>query len=510
MATAEVGEDVNVPGAQAAGGTLTCNNECVMLSGSGNGSYSWSGPDGFTSTEQNPTVCAPGTYTLTVTGSNGCTSTSTAEVGEDVNVPGAQAAGGTLTCNNECVTLQGVGNGSFAWSGPNNFTSTEQNPTVCAPGTYTLTVTGSNGCTSSATAEVGQDVNVPGAQASGGTLTCNNECVTLQGVGNGSFSWSGPDGFTSTEQNPTVCAPGTYTLTVTGSNGCTSTATAEVGEDVTVPGAQAAGGTITCTNECVMLSGSGNGSYSWSGPDGFTSTEQNPTVCAPGTYTLTVTGSNGCTSTATAEVGQDVNVPGAQAAGGTLTCNNECLTLQGVGNGSFSWSGPDGFTSTEQNPTVCAPGTYTLTVTGSNGCTSTSTAEVGEDVNVPGAQAAGGTLTCNNECVTLQGVGNGSFAWSGPNNFTSTEQNPTVCAPGTYTLTVTGSNGCTSSATAEVGQDVNVPGAQASGGTLTCNNECVTLQRRRQRFLQRGAVRTTSPARNRTPRCAPRAPTPSR
>ncbi|MBK6342640.1 MAG: hypothetical protein IPF41_08640 [Flavobacteriales bacterium] len=40
------------------------------------------------------------------------------------------------------------------------------------------------------------------------------------------------------------------------------------------------------------------------------------------------------------------------------------------------------------------------------------------------------------------------LAWSGPSNFNSTEQNPTVCAPGTYTLVVTGSNGCTSTATA--------------------------------------------------------------
>jgi hypothetical protein len=475
-ATAEVGEDTDLPGAQASGGTITCNNECVTLSGSGNGSFAWSGPDGFTSTEQNPTVCAPGTYTLTVTGTNGCTSTATAEVGEDTDLPGAQASGGTLTCNNECVTLQGVGNGSYSWTGPNGFISIEQNPTVCAPGTYTLTVTGANGCTSTATAEVGEDTDLPGAQASGGTITCNNECVTLSGSGNGSFAWSGPDGFTSTEQNPTVCAPGTYTLTVTGANGCTSTATAEVGQDVDVPGAQAAGGTITCNNECVTLSGSGNGSFAWSGPNGFTSTEQNPTVCAPGTYTLTVTGANGCTSTATAEVGEDTDLPGAQASGGTITCNNECVTLQGMGNGSYSWSGPNGFTSAEQNPTVCAPGTYTLTVTGANGCTSTATAEVDQDVDVPGAQAAGGTLTCNNECVTLQGVGNGSYSWSGPDGFTSAEQNPTVCVPGTYTLTVTGTNGCTSTATAEVGQDVDLPGAQASGGTITCNNQCVTLQ----------------------------------
>ncbi|MFN4257569.1 MAG: PKD domain-containing protein, partial [Saprospiraceae bacterium] len=277
--------------------------------------------------------------------------------------------------------------------------------------------------------------------------TCASPCSTVFGAGNGTFTWSGPNGFTSTEQNPTVCAPGTYTLTVTGANGCTSTASTTVAEDTDPPGATAWGGTITCDEPCVMLQGTGNGTFAWSGPNGFTSTEQNPTVCAAGTYTLTVTGTNGCTSTATAEVELDNSLPGAQAAGGTLTCTNPCVTLLGVGNGSFAWSGPDGFSSTEQNPTVCAAGTYTLTVTGSNGCTSTANAEVELDDEVPGAQAAGGTITCSNQCVTLQGTGNGSFAWSGPNGFSSTQQNPTVCAAGTYTLTVTGSNGCTSTAT---------------------------------------------------------------
>ncbi|MBK9147994.1 MAG: hypothetical protein IPM12_09300 [Flavobacteriales bacterium] len=476
-ATDQVDVTVNttVPGAQAAGGTITCGNECVMLTGTGNGSFAWSGPNNFSSTEQNPTVCAPGTYTLVVTGTNGCTSTATAEVEQDTDAPGAQAAGGTITCGNECVMLTGTGNGSFAWSGPNNFSSTEQNPTVCAPGTYTLVVTGTNGCTSTATAEVEQDTDAPGAQAAGGTITCGNECVMLTGTGNGSFAWSGPNNFSSTEQNPTVCAPGTYTLVVTGTNGCTSTATAEVEQDTDAPGAQAAGGTITCGNECVMLTGTGNGSFAWSGPNNFSSTEQNPTVCAPGTYTLVVTGTNGCTSTATAEVEQDTDAPGAQAAGGTITCGNECVMLTGTGNGSFAWSGPNNFSSTEQNPTVCAPGTYTLVVTGTNGCTSTATAEVEQDTDAPGAQAAGGTITCGNECVMLTGTGNGSFAWSGPNNFSSTEQNPTVCAPGTYTLVVTGTNGCTSTATAEVEQDTDAPGAQAAGGTITCGNTCVML-----------------------------------
>ncbi|MEZ4788846.1 MAG: hypothetical protein R2811_02385 [Flavobacteriales bacterium] len=66
-------------------------------------------------------------------------------------------------------------------------------------------------------------------------------------------------------------------------------------------------------------------------------------------YNLTVTGANGCTSTASALVEQD-SCSGRGCTGGTLTCAVTSIQLQGSGNGSFAWTGPNGFTSNEQNP----------------------------------------------------------------------------------------------------------------------------------------------------------------
>src|SRR6185436_19157718 len=250
---------------------------------------------------------------------------------------------------------------------------------------------------------------------------------------NGSFSWTGPNGFTSNDQNPTVSAAGTYELTVTGANGCTSVAQAEVELDNDGPGAQATGGTITCTTLSVMLTGIGNGSFSWTGPNGFTSNDQNPTVTEVGTYDLTVTGANGCVSMAQTSVDADQDVPGAQAVGGTLTCaNNSMVQLQGFGNGSFSWTGPNGFTSNDHNPVVTVIGTYVLTVTGANGCSSTANAEVDEDLNAPEVFAVGGVLPCDNSGLMLNGTvsAGASFSWTGPNGFTSTDEDPVVFVAG--------------------------------------------------------------------------------
>ena len=96
------------------------------------------------------------------------------------------------------------------------------------------------------------------------------------------------------------------------------------------------------------------------------------TVAMAGDYTLTV--SNGCGSddeTTTVVVN---SAPTAAAANSGPVCAGGTISLTGGPDGmaSYSWTGPNGFTSQEQSPTVSTSATvamagdYTLTV--SNGC----------------------------------------------------------------------------------------------------------------------------------------------
>jgi flagellar hook capping protein FlgD len=252
-------------------------------------------------------------------------------------------------------------------------------------------------------------------------------------------------------------------VTVTNSaNGCTSSASALVDENITPPGASATGGTLTCTITSVSLSASTTSgtSFSWAGP-GIVSggTTATPVVSASGTYTVTVTNSaNGCTSSASALVDANITPPGASATGGTLTCTITSVSLSAstTSGTSFSWAGP-GIVSggTSATPVVSASGTYTVTVTNSaNGCASSASALVDENTTPPGASATGGTLTCpatstSLSAATTSGTG---FSWAGPGIVSGgTTATPVVSASGTYTVTVTNSaNGCTSSASAEV------------------------------------------------------------
>jgi hypothetical protein len=412
-ASALVDANVTPPGASATGGALTCTTTSASLSGATTSGtdFSWSGPGivsgGSTAT---PTVSASGTYTLTTTNSaNGCTSTATALVSSNTTPPGASASGGTLTCTTTTVSLSGATTSgtSFSWSGPGIVSGgATATPTVSASGTYTLTTTNSaNGCTSTATALVDANVNPPGASATGGSLTCTSTSATLSAATTSgtSFSWSGPGivsgGSTAT---PTVSASGTYTVTVTNSaNSCTSSASAAVTSNVTPPGASATGGALTCTTTSTALSAattSGTG-FSWSGPGivsgGATAT---PTVSASGTYTVTVTNSaNGCTSSATASVTANTTPPNVGATGGEVTCFSPTAQLSASStdaNVRFHWSGPNGFSSSNPNPTVSDSGTYTVTVTDTlNGCTSSATAHVSVVIPSIGSCGSSGSIT---------------------------------------------------------------------------------------------------------------------
>jgi gliding motility-associated-like protein len=477
------------PTASATGGTLSCAAASININGNSTASgstYAWTGPGGFTSPLQNPSVSAVGTYVLTVTAPNGCTATASAVVSGNSSLPNASATGGTVDCDTPNLTLQGSSttNGvSYSWTGPGGFTSNLQNPSgVSAPGTYTLTVTAANGCSTQAPALVSLDNATPTAVASGGgTLNCTNNTLTLQGSSTATgviYAWTGPGGYTSAAQNPTVSNAGTYVLTVIGANGCSASDSEVVTSDQTTPNATAAGGTLNCTNPSIELNGSSSTTgvtYAWTGPGGFVSSIEDPTISVSGTYTLTVTAPNGCTASSMAMVGQDVVQPNASASGGVLTCTSGSVALSGNSTSSgitYGWSGPGGYTSTVQNPTVTVAGSYLLTVTAANGCTATSSAQVQQDAGLPDVSASvSGEMTCDVLSVTISGsssTGGVALQWTGPGGFTSTDLNPVVNVPGAYTLTATASNNCTAQALATVVLNDEAPDIEATGGQLTC------------------------------------------
>ncbi|MFN3404255.1 MAG: sugar-binding protein [Cytophagaceae bacterium] len=429
--------------------------------------------------------------------------------------PNAPVAGSNNTlCVGGTISLTAsnvAGAVSYNWTGPNGFTSTQQNPvinnaTLAMSGTYSVTATNAGGCVSAAATTnvtVNNDPAAPAVNSNsplcvGGTISLTASDVT----GAISYSWTGPDGFTSTTQNPsisdaTTAKSGSYSVTVsTAGSGCTSAPASvmvTVNNDPAAPVVNSnsplcVGGTISLTASNVA----GSTSYNWTGPDGFTSTTQNPTItdattAKSGSYSVTVsTAGSGCTSVATSvtvtinndPVSPTVNSNSPMCVGGTIS-----LTASNVaGATSYNWTGPDGFTSTTQNPTItdattAKSGSYTVTVsTAGSGCTSAPasvTVTVNTNPSSPTAQSNG--PVCAGETINLLAgnVAEATYSWTGPDNFTSTQQNPTLenattTMAGTYTVIAISGAGCQSSP-ATVNVVVN-PRPQVS-----VNNSSVTI-----------------------------------
>ncbi|MCB9305040.1 MAG: T9SS type A sorting domain-containing protein [Lewinellaceae bacterium] len=495
-ASTNVTSNINPPDVSANGGMLTCTNNSVTLQASSNTpgvTYSWAGPGGFSSSQQNPTVSVAGTYTVTVTNpANSCTNTATATVTQGDTPPTVTAsANGQLTCLVTSVQVTasvtpGSGN-TYAWSGPNNYNSTLQNPMVSAPGIYTVTVTASNGCTASDTTAVSQNITPPGAMASTvGQITCTNLTVQLNGSSpagpNVTYAWTGPNNYTSNQQNPSVGTAGQYVLTVTsGANGCTSTATATVNQNTTPPTISiATPGNLNCNNLTIQINASGssqgpNFAYAWSTANGNIVSGANtltPVVNAPGTYSLLITNNNtGCTSTANTTVNQTPAVT-ASASGTNVSCNGgsngTATATPGGGTGNYTYAWSTGATTATVNG--LSAGTYTVTISDNANCTATATATITQ----PAVLAANATATAE----TAAGANDGT-ASSAPSGGTASytflwnngQTTATIIglAPGNYTVTVTDMNNCTAVQTVTVNSFNCALSVTASSTNVSCN-----------------------------------------
>ena len=531
--TVDVPQDIVSPSADAGPDMiLDCNNPQQQIGGSGNPSgsnysFDWTGPGIVTGANTpGPIVDQAGMYTVVVTNTdNGCTQTDVVDLTEDFVNPQVTAGPGfQLTCVDNTYTMQTTGstgaNFTYQWStvqgsfvGPTDVL----NPTVDGAGNYTILVTNTtNGCTSTALVQITQANDVPTAIAnSAPLLTCATTSLTLSGSGSSTgseftYQWNATNGgnIVSGAQglNPLIDEPGTYTLIVFNTlNSCASNSSVVVQQDITPPNIDAgASPTITCTDVTVDLGGSvsssGTFDYQWQAINNGNITNGSntltPTVDAAGTYILTVTSqANGCTSTDQVDVLID-QVPPLTAIQqpDILTCAVPQISIDATqsstSNMDYSWTTSGGNIVDQSNPlqpVVDAPGTYTLLVTSNiNGCTSSQTVTVPQDIVNPVASAgSNGLLTCATTTLQLDGNGssqgaNFSYSWvtsDGQIQSGGTGLSPTVSAGGTYVLTVMDDvNGCTSTDNVLVNVDAQLPNvAIASPGLITCTVPQVTL-----------------------------------
>ena len=491
------------PTAIAGSNSPVCTGDNLELTASGGVSYFWSGPNAYFSLLQNPiipnvTEVNAGTYTVVVTGANLCTASASTlvVVYPPIPEPAGEITGPVSLCqgtNNVVYSTPVILNAtSYAWTVPAGF------DIISGQGTTSITVNinnsavsgnvsvyGTNGCGNGDASNLAVTVNpIPAVSIGSNSPVCEGTTLNLNASGGATYSWTGPNGFTSGQQNPvipnvTALAAGVYTVTVTSAQNCVNTGNTQV-VVLAAPPATAGSNSPICAGSTLTLTSGGGTSYSWSGPNGFLSNLQNPfifnaTVAASGVYTVTVTNAQNCSKTATATVVVNPS-PNATAGSNSPVCEGNPLNLTADGGVSYSWTGPNGFTSNIRIPTIplttmLNAGLYTVVVTAANQCSAIANTNVAI-LPKPTVEVSNNGPVCEGMDLELFASGGVSYSWTGPAGFTTNVQNPvitgaTTANSGTYNVSVTGANGCVNTGstlatvytqpTANAGGDQNIP-----------------------------------------------------
>lgn len=504
--TATVNISVSSVTATASNDGPICVGSTLTLSAGGGTSYAWSGPNMFTSTDQNPMItnvstAAAGTYTVTVTDSNGCTDTETTTV-TILDLPTGSVSGGGSVCPGSTLpdvtfTFTGTAPFDFTYSDGSNtynvISPTSTYTLTAAPvGTYSLTALSDDNCTAVMAGLTGSATNaynaVPVLNTPAVIARCSGVAwgVNLPSAASGvvnayraeSRTFS-PNTMTFSSQIPnffpapglgtpitlpevwynTTSNPGTvtYSISATTDGLCYGPAvdmtvtinplpTAAIGVGET--SGTTINDSIICNGASVTLTASGGTDYLW---DNMTiNAIRTVSPASTTTYTVTVTDANMCSQTASAVI--TVNpLPMVNAGTYPAQCvSATTLALSGSPSGG-TFSGP-GVTGNNFNASVAGTGskTITYTYTNGNGCTNAATTNI--VVNALPVVNAG---TYPAQCVsatTLMLAGSpmgGTF--SGP-GVTVSNFNASVAGTGskTITYTYTDGNGCTNSATISI------------------------------------------------------------
>jgi len=444
---------LETPVFQAPADTTFCQGDSVTLNaGAGFDSYTWS----TGSPDSSITVDSEGTYYITVTGAGGnCTIIDSVIVSE-VPPPSPIISGPTELCPGDTITLDGGGGyAQYIWNGaPGN-----QTLEVNAPGTYTLEVTDSTGCTGQTSVDI-TFLPQPSVTISGPVGLCPGDDGLLDaGAGYATYMWSND----STTQTIEIDAPGNYSVTVSNSSGCTDVASIEV-EAYQNPNPEIIGDTLLCFGASALLNSAfAHDTYFWS------TNSDAPVILIDtgGTYTLTVTNAEGCLGSDTIDIiyndslALDINVLQNE----TL-CTGDTIFLQAsTGFSSYLWE--DG--TVGPILPVTSGGTYTVTVTDEVGCTAVDSISINENplpdpaLNGPGGLCPGGNDTL--EVALFDQV-----IWQDGSN----ELQLPIDMPGTYTVTVTDGNGCSTTDTLEV-IAYTPPDPMISGSDSLCEGTSTLL-----------------------------------
>ncbi|MDQ3109322.1 MAG: choice-of-anchor L domain-containing protein [Bacteroidota bacterium] len=455
------------------------NGSATVTATGGSGSYSYSWNSTPVQTGATASGLPAGSYIVTVTDNNGCTTPATAtviisqpSVALDASATVSLYNGSNISCfsTNDGYINTSVSGGTapytYSWTGPASFSSTSQNISGLVAGTYVLTVTDAQGCSFILTQQLIQPASALAFTSTVTAAGCTSsstgaiDIIVTGGTTAYTYSWSGPANFSSTSEDISGLGAGVYVVTITDANGCMVSDSINVTQPapmvITTMKSDYNGFNIACAGgnsgsiDVTVIGGTPGYTYTWNGPNGYTSGSGDISGLYAGNYTLTVTDANGCA----VSIEDSLTEPSRMLALFTSLDAN-CSTADGIiamdilgGTGTYSCLWSTGATQTMISGLTA--GSYIVTITDGNGCTMVDTAYVGS-----ASYLAATYVVTNPTCSATDGAimititnGNAPFTYAWSNGGTGSSISD--LSGGSYSFTVTDSSGCAITDTIQV------------------------------------------------------------
>ncbi len=414
--------------------TSICDGDLLVLdAGAGFSNYQWN-PAGSNQTYD---VTTTGTYSVTVTDGNGCTANDDITVTVTPQADATITSGTTFCSNDPAVTLTATDPGGIWWgNGITNPSTGAFNPSIAGAGNHTIFygISGSCGDTASVSITVHA---APVVNLGSNTAICDGDILTLDaGAGFSNYQWN-PAGASQTYD---VTVGGTYSVTVTDSNGCSGS------DDIVVTVQTAYDATITsadeyCVNGSAVILTSVDAGGLWWG-NGITNPGTgafNPATAGVGTHTIYYGIAGSCGDTASIDITVHP-APVVNLGPNQTICNGDTIVLDaGAGYTSYNWS----TTATTQTINISSAGTYSVTVTDNNTCSGTGSVTIDVTNQLDATITPAGPFCANDAAVNLQAIdGGGTWSGTGITNSATGTFNPSTAGPGNHIITYTISGNC--------------------------------------------------------------------
>lgn len=455
--------------------TFTVNPPGTSLSGS---------PANFTN-------LVAGSYTVTATSGFGCTQTSVTAITQPTAIQWNSVAGSNIACNGGNIgtisALASGGNGTLSYTlMPGNITNGSGSFGTLAAGTYTVTAKDANNCSLTSLVTITQTLGLTWSTAVANNILCNGQTngainvAVSGGVGTINYTLQ-PGNQVNTSGSYTNLGANTYTINAIDANGCTATTAISISQPALISLSIPSITNILCNGAntgaaVINVVGGAGGNQFTLNPGGINNSTGSFSNLGAGTYTITVSDANGCTKTSSFSITQPNALQISSISTILPTCvpgNNGSITIAASG-GSPAYQYKLNANAYQAGNVYSSltSGVYTITVKDVNNCTVTSVVNLVSS-GIPSLTNTTPPLNCTSVNGTISvTASNGVPPYTYtllPSNLSNSTGTFTNIAPGTYTVSVVGANGCSSSITIQLIPPIALTWATFSKTNVPCN-----------------------------------------